>query len=199
MGPSSAPPPVNSLGGGLTTSNLAAYTSSTLCTYLALSVASLRLKASLRGSIHRLLTGSRVLQSWGMLPGRGGAPLSVDVGDESGYSALFILASAGRLESVALLVAAGADCCAMTKRGKTPIYGAVEKGHCEVVEWLITRYTANQLRANTTYGTNVLHAAGKAGNSKIKDLIQVREGELLLLLLLHTPAATVPLPHLLSI
>jgi len=97
----------------------------------------------------------------------------VDVGDESGYSALFILACAGKLESVALLVSAGADCCAMTKRGKTPIYGAVEKGHTDVVEWLLTKYTANQLRANTTYGTNVLHAAQKAGNSRIKDLVQV--------------------------
>jgi len=170
---SSTSPATNSVGGGLTISHLATLGSSTLCSYLALSVASTRLKSALREDVYNLLTKSRVLQTWGCLPGRGSAPLALDVGDESGYSALFILASAGKLESVSLLVSAGADCCTMTKRGKTPIYGAVEKGHCEVVEWLLTRYSANQLRANTTYGTNVLHAAGKAGNSKIKDLIQV--------------------------
>ncbi len=59
----------------------------------------------------------------------------------------------------------------MTKRGKTPIYGAVEKCHAHVVEWLLSRYSAAQLRANTTYGTNVVHAAAKAGNARIRDML----------------------------
>ena len=89
----------------------------------------------------------------GALEGR--APLVVDVGDESGYSALFILACAGKLGAVTCLVAAGADVAQATKRGKTPIYGAVEKCHTDVVEFLMPRYSANQLRANTTYGEAV--------------------------------------------
>jgi len=71
-----------------------------------------------------------------------------------------------------LLVHAGADVTQATKRGKTPIYGAVEKCHTEVVEFLMPRYSASQLRANTTYGTNVIHAANKAGNSRIRDSLQ---------------------------
>jgi 26S proteasome non-ATPase regulatory subunit 10 len=98
----------------------------------------------------------------------------LELKDEKGRSALWRACDAGRVETVALLVAAGADCTAVTKRGKTPIYGAVEKGHADVVEWMLHRYTANQLRANTTYGTNVIHAAQKAGNSRIREMLNVR-------------------------
>jgi hypothetical protein len=163
------------LGGGLTLADLARVHARTLPSYLAHSVAHMRLRAALRSAAAGVLGSSRVANGCGAIPGRG-APLAVDVGDESGYTALFICASAGRRESVALLVAAGAECTAVTKRGKTPIYGAIEKGHGEVVELLLPRYSANQLRANTTYGTNVLHAAQKCGNARIKDMLQVRGG-----------------------
>ena len=129
-----------------------------------------RFKALVRNCCNSVLARSRIASGTGALEGR--PTIIVDVGDESGYSALFILACAGKLHSVMLLVHAGADVTQATKRGKTPIYGAVEKCHTEVVEFLMPRYSASQLRANTTYGTNVIHAANKAGNSRIRDSLQ---------------------------
>ena len=129
-----------------------------------------RFKAMVRSCCNNVLARSRIASGTGALEGR--PTIIVDVGDESGYSALFILACAGKLHSVMLLVHAGADVTQATKRGKTPIYGAVEKCHTEVVEFLMPRYSASQLRANTTYGTNVIHAANKAGNSRIRDALQ---------------------------
>jgi len=129
-----------------------------------------RFKALVKNCCNSVLARSRIASGTGALEGR--PTIIVDVGDESGYSALFILACAGKLHSVMLLVHAGADVTQATKRGKTPIYGAVEKCHTEVVEFLMPRYSASQLRANTTYGTNVIHAANKAGNSRIRDSLQ---------------------------
>lgn len=124
----------------------------------------------LKAQVFTILRKSRIASGIGSLPDR--PSLEIDIGDESGYSALFIMACAGKLDSVQLLCAAGADCTLATKRGKTPIYGAVEKQHNDVVEFLMPKYSASQLRANTTYGTNVLHAANKAGNSRIRDMLQ---------------------------
>jgi hypothetical protein len=142
---------------------------STSSSYVTLAASVEAYKASVRGLAASLARRSRACAGVGALAGR--PVLDVNIGDESGYTPLFILASAGRLETVMLLIAAGADPTLPTKRGKTAIYGAVEKAHEEVVSFLMTRYTATQLRANTTYGTNVIHAANKAGNSKIRDML----------------------------
>lgn len=96
-----------------------------------------------KAAVFTVINKSRIASGTGSLPGR--PSLEVDTGDESGYSALFIMSCAGKLDSVQLLVAAGADCTLATKRGKTPIYGAVEKQAYDVVEFLMPRYTAMQL------------------------------------------------------
>jgi hypothetical protein len=65
--------------------------------------------------------------------GGGGRPaLDESLGDESGYTALFVLACAGRADSVALLLAGGGDATAGTKRGKTLIYKTLVYGYVEV-------------------------------------------------------------------
>jgi ankyrin repeat protein/phage baseplate assembly protein gpV len=137
--------------------------------YMQVSGAAEILRAQLRAVMHQVIARSRIASGIGAMVGR--PIIDINRGDESGYTPLFIAASTGKLDSVRVLVAAGADASLPTKRGKTPIYGAVEKGFVEVVEALIHRYTAHQIRANTTYGTNVMHAANKAGNNRIKDLI----------------------------
>jgi ankyrin repeat protein len=138
--------------------------------YTALVAALESYRTSLKAHVFTIINKSRIASGVGALTGR--PTLFIDAGDESGYSALFIMACAGKLDSVQLLSAAGADPCLATKRGKTPIYGAVEKQHNDVVEFLMPKYTASQLRANTTYGTNVLHAANKSGNSRVRDMLQ---------------------------
>lgn len=120
--------------------------------------------------IQNVLQKSRVVTGVGCIPGRR-PPIDVNGSDESGYTPLFIAACAGMLESVMVLLAANADPAIMTKRGKTPIYGAVEKCQVEVVQCLLPKYTAAQLRNNTTFGTNVIHAANRAGSSRIKEIL----------------------------
>ena len=119
--------------------------------------------------IQSLCVRSRVASGVGALPGR--TTMDVDAADESGYTALFISASTGLRDAVEMLLAAGADASKLTKRGKSPLYAAVEKGHVDVMELLLPLCSAAQLRANTTYGTNVMHAANKSCNNRVKEML----------------------------
>ena len=143
---------------------------STAASYMAQCAVGDALNASLLSRVTALLQRSRVCAGTGALVTR--QTLDLDSADESGYTALFIAASAGRADLVAFLLAAGADASVPTKRGKSALYGAVEKCCVDVVQLLLHRYTGAQLRSNTTYGTNILHAANKAGNNRVKVMLE---------------------------
>ena len=116
-----------------------------------------------------MLARSRVATGLGAVPGRD--ELEVDIEDESGYTPLFISAEAGRLDSVTLLMAAGADHTHSTKRGKTVLYVAVERGRLGVIRALLKYCRVAQLRQKTKYGTDVLFMANKSGNKEVKALL----------------------------
>jgi len=116
-----------------------------------------------------MLARSRVATGLGAVPDRD--ELEVDIEDESGYTPLFISAEAGRLDSVTLLMAAGADHTHSTKRGKTVLYVAVERGRLGVIRALLKYCRVAQLRQKTKYGTDVLFMANKSGNKEVKALL----------------------------
>ena len=93
--------------------------------------------------------------------------IDVNAIDHSGYTALFIVAMAGRADAVSVMLAAGADHTIATKRGKTILYGAVEKGKLAVIEALLPYTTVYQLRQQTKFGTDVLHVAKKSGKREV--------------------------------
>ena len=69
---------------------------------------------------------------------------------------------------VNLLLAAGVNINGTTKRNKTALYAAVEKGNRRVVAALLPKCTCDDLRKRTNYGTDVLHIADRNGNRVIK-------------------------------
>lgn len=119
--------------------------------------------------------------------------IDVNLGDESGYTPLYVAATAGTVSIVNLLLAGGANIGISTKRNKTALYAAVEKGtrpppfgpphtsrsrNCvcvcvcsgnrRVVAALLPKCTCEDLRKRTNYGTDVLHIADRNGNRVIK-------------------------------
>lgn len=128
-----------------------------------------RLKVMLARRLASLLRRSRVLNHTGVLMGRDA--LDVNMGDESGFTPLFIVAMAGRADAVSVLLAAGADHTIATKRGKSVLYGAVEKGKLGVIQALLPYTTAHQLRQKTKFGTDVLHVAKRSGKREVIDLL----------------------------
>lgn len=101
----------------------------------------------------------------------GREPIEVDLEDESGYSPLFLCASAGNADAVSVLLAAGADPLHATKRGKSVLYVAVEKGFANVVEALLPYMSPRHVRQKTKYGTDVMHAAKKHGRREVMRLL----------------------------
>lgn len=93
--------------------------------------------------------------------------MQVDLDDESGYSPLFLCASAGNADAVSVLLASGADPLHATKRGKSVLYVAVEKGFASVVEALLPYMSPRHVRMKTKYGTDVMHAAKKHGRREV--------------------------------
>ncbi|KAA0157879.1 hypothetical protein FNF31_05692 [Cafeteria roenbergensis] len=128
-----------------------------------------RLKILLGRRLESLLRRSRVLCHQGAMLGR--PTIDVNAIDHSGYTALFIVAMAGRADAVSVMLAAGADHTIATKRGKTILYGAVEKGKLAVIEALLPYTTVYQLRQQTKFGTDVLHVAKKSGKREVIDLL----------------------------
>jgi hypothetical protein len=119
--------------------------------------------------LESLIRRSRVLCHRGAIMGR--ETIDINACDESGYTSLFISAMAGRADSVAVLLAAGADHTIATKRGKTVLYGAVERGKLPVIEALLPYTTPYQLRQKTKFGTDVLHVAKRSGKRDVIDLL----------------------------
>ena len=124
-----------------------------------------RLKTMLCRRTESLLRRSRVLCHQGAILGR--ELLDVNAIDHSGYTALFIVAMAGRADAVSVLLASSADHTIATKRGKTILYGAVERGKIAVIEALLPYTTVYQLRQKTKFGTDVLHVAKKSGRRDV--------------------------------
>jgi ankyrin repeat protein len=124
-----------------------------------------RAKVVLSRRLDSLVRRSRVLCHQGAIIGR--ELIDANAIDESGYTSLFIVAMAGRADAVSVLLASGADHSIATKRGKTILYGAVEKGKLPVIEALLPYTSVYQLRQKTKFGTDVLHVAKKSGRRDV--------------------------------
>ena len=116
-----------------------------------------------------VIAKSPILQTVGIQPGY--TPIEVDLQDESGFTPLHIAAEKGKIDSVKLLMAAGADHTHCTMRGKSVIYGAVERGHVGTINAILPFCKVHQLRQKTKYGTDVVFMANKSGNKQVKDLV----------------------------
>eukprot|EP01138_Halocafeteria_seosinensis_P005986 gb/GECG01006119.1/.p1 GENE.gb/GECG01006119.1/~~gb/GECG01006119.1/.p1 ORF type:complete len:1025 (+),score=125.57 gb/GECG01006119.1/:1-3075(+) len=116
-----------------------------------------------------VIAKSPILQHVGVVDDR--VPIRVDLEDESGFTPLHIAAEKGKIDSVKLLMAAGADHTHCTMRGKSVIYAAVERGHIGTINAILPFCTVYQLRQKTKYGTDVVFMANKSGNKQVKDLL----------------------------
>lgn len=129
----------------------------------------LRRQAVLAQVINSLMANSGMCTRVGAPVGDAG--MEVDLPDESGYTPLFIAAERGYLDSVAMLMSAGADHTRATKRGKTVLYAAVERGHLGVIKSILPYCKIHQLRQKTKYGTDVIFQANKMGKKNVKDFL----------------------------
>ena len=129
----------------------------------------LRRQAVLAQVINSLMANSGMCTRVGAPIGDDG--MEVDLPDESGYTPLFIAAERGYLDSVAMLMSAGADHTRATKRGKTVLYAAVERGHLGVIKSILPYCKIHQLRQKTKYGTDVIFQANKMGKKNVKDFL----------------------------
>eukprot|EP00753_Platysulcus_tardus_P004221 PLAT12525.33.p1 GENE.PLAT12525.33~~PLAT12525.33.p1 ORF type:complete len:899 (-),score=435.88 PLAT12525.33:1405-4101(-) len=89
--------------------------------------------------------------------------VELDLASTSGKTPLFIAAERGLTQVVKLLLDAGAVHNRASARQKTPLYVAVEGKYKEVVELLLPLARKADLTKKTTYGTDTLFVAQKAG------------------------------------
>ncbi|XP_019363528.1 PREDICTED: ankyrin repeat and SOCS box protein 3 [Gavialis gangeticus] len=87
-----------------------------------------------------------------------------------GTCALHLSANRGCLESISILLEAGADPNEVTYEATTPLFLAVENGHSEAVK-LLLRYGANINGPHSWSGWNSLHQASFQGYTEIIKLL----------------------------
>ena len=86
----------------------------------------------------------------------------VDVFDNEGKSSLHLAAETGSMEVCKLLLGKNAFVNSKTKKGLTALHFAAQKGHAELVEYLVKDYEAD-LESNTGERQTPLHLAAYHG------------------------------------
>ena len=89
--------------------------------------------------------------------------VGLNVGDDAGWTPLMLASAAGKLESIDLLLAAGADANARTNNRQTALM--YHKGNAEVVKRLAPK--TRNVDAQDKYGLTALHRAASAGSDVV--------------------------------
>ena len=80
------------------------------------------------------------------------------------------MASLGRLKTVMVLVAHGADVNA-TGKLSGPLHAAVESGHADIVDFILAQPTLDINRQTTRDRQTALHLASEKGNKRIVHML----------------------------
>ena len=96
-------------------------------------------------------------------------PVAVNVADSRGYTPLTLAAYHGELESVKMLLAAGADVHAKDRTGRTALMGAAFKGHVEIARLLLAR--GARVDDTDGIGATSLMFAALTGRGEMVDLL----------------------------
>lgn len=80
----------------------------------------------------------------------------------------------GKLELVRLLLKSGAEINSTDKQGRTPLYHASEKGHVDIVKWLISNTDVDVLKA----AKNEKTPKSVAKTKEIKNMLHEREEQI---------------------
>ncbi|CAD5124333.1 DgyrCDS12625 [Dimorphilus gyrociliatus] len=103
--------------------------------------------------------------------------ICVNVRDNSGATPTFYCAQERRLYCLQYLVnVAHSDIRIGTNSGATPLMVAVQMGHKEIVEFLLSKLNPSDLQHQSSDGTTVFHLAAANGHIDVLDILLNREG-----------------------
>ena len=94
-------------------------------------------------------------------------PLTPNIIDYSGHTALHVAALAGHLEVVQLLLEAGIDKDTVTPLGRTALEVAVEQSHLQIVQFLLDAGAKRERIRHPCMASYFLRAAAKSGHVEL--------------------------------